>query len=94
MAQPRQVTPVDAALERPTRIQEVMAQRRPQVELVVRQMVGTIVDTPEADDLGAVADHLRDVGQRLVATRQDTGLASRNKRGTSVRAGCAHTVRR
>ncbi len=71
-----------------------MEQLRPQVEQVVRQMVETIIDTPEADELGAVEYQLRDVGQRLVATIQETGLASRKKRGMSVRAGCAHTVRR
>ena len=82
MTQPRKATPVDPLVERQSRIQEVMDQLRPRVEEEVRQMVETIVDKPEAEELGAVEYELRDVGQRLVATIQETGLASRKKRAT------------
>jgi hypothetical protein len=45
-------------------------------------MVETIVDKPEAEELGAVEYELRDAGRGLMAQIQQTGLASRKKRGT------------
>jgi hypothetical protein len=49
---------------------------------MLQKMVETIVDKPEAEELGAVEFELRDLGRDLIATVQETGLKSRKKRGT------------
>jgi hypothetical protein len=82
MPQPKKVSPVDPAVERQERIDAVMSELRPKLDAMLHQMVETIVDKPEAEELGAVEFELRDLGRDLIATVQETGLKSRKKRGT------------
>ena len=82
MTQPRKAAPVDPVQERQERIEAAMSELRPKVEAALRRMVETVVDKPEAEELGAVEYELRDMGQGLMAQIQQTGLASRKKRGT------------
>jgi hypothetical protein len=82
MPQPRKSAPVDPLKDRQDRIDEAMRELRPKIEVMVLKMVETIVDKPEAEELGAVEFELRDMGRDLTAIVQQTGLASRKKRGT------------
>lgn len=82
MAQPKKAVPVDPVKERQERIDAVMNELRPKLEAMLQTMVETIVDKPEAEELGAVEFDLRDMGREMVASVQETGLASRKKRGT------------
>ena len=82
MPQPRKAAPVDPLQERQERIDAAMKELRPQIEAMVLKMVETIVDKPEAEELGAVEFELRDMGRDLTAAVQQTGLAGRKKRGT------------
>ena len=82
MSQPRKAAPVDPLRERQERIDAAIKELRPKIEAMVLKMVETIVDKPEAEELGAVEFELRDMGRDLTATVQQTGLASRKKRGT------------
>jgi hypothetical protein len=82
MPQPKKAAPVDPATERQERIDAVMNELRPRLEAMLQKMVETIVDKPEAEELGAVEFELRDMGRDMVAAVQETGLASRKKRGT------------
>jgi hypothetical protein len=83
MAQPKKAAPVDPAVERQKRIDEAMAALRPQVDKMIQQMVESIVDTPEAEELSMASEFkLRDAGKELLATVQKAGLSSRKKRGT------------
>jgi hypothetical protein len=82
MAQPRKAAPVDPIQERQERIESAMSELRPKVDAILRQMVETIVDKPEAEEFGAVEYELRDIGQGMMAQIQQTGLNSRKKRAT------------
>ena len=82
MAQPKKALPVDPDIERQQRIDAVMNELRPKLDAMLQKMVETIVDKPEAEELGAVEFELRDMGRDLLATVQETGLKSRKKRGT------------
>ena len=82
MPQPKTALPVDPAVERQERIDAVMNELRPKLDAMLHQMVETIVDKPEAEELGEVEFELRDMGRDLIATVQETGLKSRKKRGT------------
>jgi hypothetical protein len=59
-----------------------MNELRPKLDAMLQEMVETIVDKPEAEELGEVEFELRDMGRDLIATVQETGLKSRKKRGT------------
>lgn len=82
MPQPRKAAPVDPLVERQQRIDAAMQELRPKIEAMVLRMVETLVDKPEAEELGAVEFELRDQGRDLTALVQQTGLGSRKKRGT------------
>jgi len=82
MPQPKTALPVDPAVERQERIDAVMNELRPKLDAMLQKMVETIVDKPEAEELGEVEFELRDMGRDLIATVQETGLKSRKKRGT------------
>ena len=82
MPQPKTALPVDPAVERQERIDAVMKELRPKLDAMLQKMVETIVDKPEAEELGEVEFELRDMGRDLIATVQETGLKSRKKRGT------------
>ena len=82
MPQPKKAAPVDPAQERRERIDAVMKELRPKMEAMLQKMVETIVDKPEAEELGDVEFELRDMGRDMVASVQETGLKSRKKRGT------------
>lgn len=82
MPQPKKALPVDPAVERQERIDAVMNELRPKLDAMLQKMVETIVDKPEAEELGEVEFELRDMGRDLIATVQETGLKSRKKRGT------------
>ena len=68
MSQPRKAAPVDPLRERQERIDAAMKELRPKIEAMVLKMVETIVDKPEAEELGAVEFELRDMGRDLTAT--------------------------
>ena len=82
MPQPKTALLVDPAVERQERIDAVMKELRPKLDAMLQKMVETIVDKPEAEELGEVEFELRDMGRDLIATVQETGLKSRKKRGT------------
>lgn len=82
MPQPKTALPVDPAVERQERIDAVMNELRLKLDAMLQKMVETIVDKPEAEELGEVEFELRDMGRDLIATVQETGLKSRKKRGT------------
>lgn len=82
MPQPKKAVPVDPAKERQERIDAVMNELRPKLDAMLQKMVETIVDTPEAEELGPVEFTLRDMGRDMISTVQQTGLKSRKKRGT------------
>ncbi len=82
MPQPKKAPPVDPVKERQERIDNVLKELRPKLDAMLQKMVETIVDKPEAEELGAVEFELRDMGREMIATVQETGLASRKKRGT------------
>ena len=77
MPQPKTALPVDPAVERQERIDAVMNELRPKLDAMLQKMVETIVDKPEAEELGEVEFELRDMGRDLIATVQETGLKSR-----------------
>jgi len=82
MPQPKTALPVDPAVERQERIDAVMNELRLKLDAMLQKMVETIVDKPEAEELGELEFELRDMGRDLIATVQETGLKSRKKRGT------------
>jgi hypothetical protein len=82
MSQPKKAAPVDPVKERQERIDAVMKELRPKMEAMLQKMVETVVDKPEAEELGDVEFELRDMGRDMVASVQETGLKSRKKRGT------------
>jgi hypothetical protein len=59
-----------------------MKELRSKMEAMLQKMVETVVDKPEAEELGDVEFELRDMGRDMVASVQETGLKSRKKRGT------------
>ena len=74
---------VPAVVEsREARVQAMMAELRPKVDEILRQMVERVVDVPEHEEFGAIEYELRDASQHLGQTVHQTGLASRKKRGT------------
>jgi hypothetical protein len=90
MPQPRPVTaPVPTRQER---LDALLQELRPKVDAIVQRLAEQWVDTPEHLELGAIEYTLRDAGQEIAATVHHTGLASRKKRGTSVRARSAATA--
>jgi hypothetical protein len=82
MSQPKKAALVDPVKERQERIDAVMKELRPKMEAMLQKMVETVVDKPEAEELGDVEFELRDMGRDMVASVQETGLKSRKKRGT------------
>ena len=54
MPQPKTALPVDPAVERQERIDAVMNELRPKLDAMLQKMVETIVDKPEAEELGEV----------------------------------------
>jgi hypothetical protein len=82
MPQPKKALPVDPTVERQERIDAVMNELRPKLDAMLQKMVETIVDKPDAEELGAVEFELREMGREMIATVQETGLSSRKKRGT------------
>jgi hypothetical protein len=80
MARPRpSTTPVPTHEER---LEALLKELRPKVDEIVRRIAEKWVDTPEHQELGAIEYEIRDAGQEIAATVQQTGLASRKKRGT------------
>jgi hypothetical protein len=67
---------------REQRLQALLQELQPQVDAIVRRAAEQWVDTPEHQELGAIEYALRDAGQEIAAALQQTGLASRKKRGT------------
>ena len=80
MAQPQRSTA--PTLTREERLQALLKELRPKVDQIVQQMAEKWVDTPENLELGAIEYQLRDAGQQIAATVQQTGFESRKKRGT------------
>jgi len=71
-----------AAETREERIQALMDQLRPKVEVALRQMVERAVDVPEHEEFGAIEYEFRDAGQNLANEVRQASVASRKKRGT------------
>jgi hypothetical protein len=80
MTQPRPATIPTPTREQ--RLQALLQELQPQVDAIVRRVAEQWVDTPEHQELGAIEYTLREAGQEIAATVQQTGLASRKKRGT------------
>ena len=69
---------------REERIEAILLELRPKIDLAVRQMVERAVDVPEAEEFGAIDFEFRDAGQQFATDVRQASLASRKKRGTSV----------
>ena len=67
---------------REARIESIMTQLRPKVELAVRAMVEKAIDVPEAKEFGAIDFEFRDAGLDLANDVRQAATASRKKRGT------------
>ena len=74
--------PAVAEETREERIEGIMNQLRPKVEVVLREMVERAVDVPEAEEFGAIDFEFRDAGQKLANDVRQASLASRKKRAT------------
>jgi hypothetical protein len=75
--------PAAAHPTREQRIEAILKELRPKVEVTVRQLVERAVDVPEAEEFGAIDFEFRDAGLQLVNEVRQASLASRKKRGTS-----------
>jgi len=71
-----------AAETREQRVESIMAQLRPKIDAVVRQLVERAVDVPEAEEFGPIDFEFRDAGQAMVNEVRQASVASRKKRGT------------
>ena len=80
MTKHRDETP--AVETREERIQALMEQLRPKVEVALRKMVERAVDVPEHEEFGAIEYEFRDAGQHLANEVRQASVASRKKRGT------------
>jgi hypothetical protein len=60
--------PVPAAANqtREQRIEAILRELRPKIDVAVRQMVERAVDVPEAEEFGAIDLEFRDAGLKLV----------------------------
>jgi hypothetical protein len=67
---------------REQRIEAILQQLRPKVELAVRRIVERAVDVPEAEEFGAIDSEFRDAGQQLANEVRQATVASRKKRAT------------
>jgi hypothetical protein len=80
MAQPqRSTTPAPTRQEQ---LEALLKELRPKVDEIVQRIAEKWVDTPEHQELGAIEYAIRDAGQEIAATVQQTGLDRRKKRGT------------
>ena len=74
--------PATADETREQRIEAIMKELRPKVEVAIRQMVERAVDVPESEELGAIDCTFRDAGQKLANHVRQASVASRNKKAT------------
>lgn len=81
MSAPSRSTPVDETREQ--RIEAILKQLRPIVEMKVRELVERAVDVSEAEEFGAIDFEFRDAGLDLANEVRQASLTSRKKRGTS-----------
>jgi NADP-dependent 3-hydroxy acid dehydrogenase YdfG len=79
---PRRPLPAAANETREERIEAIMKELRPKIDVAVRQMVERAVDVPEAEEFGAIDFEFRDAGQKLASDVRQASMASRKKRGT------------
>ena len=67
---------------RDRRRQRLREQLLTQVLPLVEQMADTLADAPDREIFRSVEVRLRDLGQQVAASAQQTGLADRKKGGT------------
>ena len=75
-------TPSSLSDEREARIQELIAQLRPDAERTLRRMAEQLVDLPEDQAFGQIEYDLRDSAHDLAAASHQTALQARKKRAT------------
>ena len=74
--------PATANETREQRIESILKELRPKIDLAVRQMVERAVDVPEAEEFGTIDFEFRDAGLNLANDVRQASMASRKKRGT------------
>jgi len=76
-------SPTPQAVEsRDQRRQRLLQQLQAAVAPLLEQMADTLADAPDREIFRSVEVRLRDLGQQVAASAQQTGLADRNKGGT------------
>ncbi len=71
-----------AAADRTERRQRILAQLQAQAAPLLERLADTLVDAPDRELFRSVELQARDLGQRLDAAAQQTGLDDRKKGGT------------
>ena len=84
--------PNQTAVERETRIQEVLQRLRCDSDALLRQMAERLVDLPEEKSFGQIEYDLRDLTHRIACAAHQTGLQAGKKRGIAVPPSSAPTV--
>jgi hypothetical protein len=79
---PARSLPASAEEAREQRIEAIMKELRPKVEVTVRQLVERAVDVPEREEFGTIDFEFRDAGQKVANEVRQASVASRKKRGT------------
>jgi hypothetical protein len=75
-------TPSPLSEDRAARRQRLLARLQAQAAPLLEQLADTLVDAPDRELFRAVEVQARDLGQRLAAATQQTGLDDRKKGGT------------
>jgi type VI protein secretion system component VasF len=71
-----------AAEARAQRRQRLLQQLQAAAAPLLEQMADTLVDAPDREIFRSVEVRLRDLGQQVAASAQQTGLSDRKKGGT------------
>lgn len=72
----------ESDLDRTRRREQILQQLRSAADPLLEQMADTLVDAPQSELFGEVEHKARDLGQRIAAAAQQTGLDDRKKGGT------------
>jgi hypothetical protein len=75
-------TPFPLPEDREDRRQRILARLQAQAAPLLEQLAETLVDAPDRELFRSVELQARDLGQRLAAAAQQTGLDDRKKGGT------------
>lgn len=74
--------PAAADQSREERIESIMKELRPKIDVAVRRMVERAVDVPEKEEFGAIDFEFRDAGLEMANDVRQASVASRKKRAT------------